>query len=96
MKIPLRIFLRFLRKEKCFDDYIAACKEDKRLHDNDCPMLEYLHHMGIIDDNKRCSEDSVVQSFDWDEFQLISDIYDDWWEISEKWKTFIKYEEEDN
>lgn len=96
MNIPLRIFLRFLRKEKCFDAYIAACKEDKRLHYSDRPMLEYMHNMGIIDDNKKCSEDSITQSFDWDEFENIDNIDYDWYEISQKWKIFIKYDEEDN
>jgi len=96
MKIPLKIFLRFLKKEKCFDAYITACKEDKKLHYRDRPMLEYMHNMCIIDDNKKCNEDSLIQSFDWDEFPLDKGLDYTWWDISEKWKTFIKYEEEDS
>lgn len=59
-------------------------------------MLEYMRNMGIIDDSKKCDEDSIINSFDWDEFECIDDICYDWHEISEKWKQFIHYEEEDN
>ena len=90
MKIPLKIFLRFLKKEKCFDSYIMSCNEDKRLHYSDRPMLEYLQDMGVIDNNKKCNENSMIRSFGWDEFPLIIDREEyDWYEISEKWKTFL-------
>jgi hypothetical protein len=96
MKIPLSVFLRFLRKEKCLNSYIDAMKKDKKLHYNDCPLLEYMHCMNIIDNNKKCNEDSIVESFDWEEFPLEENNDCTWSDISEKWKTFIKYEEGDN
>lgn len=88
MKISLKIFLHFLRKEKCLKAYITACKKDK----NSSPMLEYMHDMGIIDMYNKCDEDSVVQSFDWNKFAFINNIYYDWHTISKKWRTFVRHE----
>ena len=96
MKISLKVFLRFLKKENCFDAYITACKEDKKLHNNDCPMLEYLCDMGVIDNNKKCNENSIIESFDWDEFPINHEPGYTWWDISEKWKTFILQHEKNN
>ena len=93
MKISLKTFLHFLKKENCLKAYIESCKKDKFNAYGDCLMLEYLQRMCVIDNNKMCDKESLVQSFSWSLYASHNGINYNWHFISEKWRNFVMQHE---
>jgi len=91
MKVPLKLFIKFLKKERCFQAYITACNIDKKNYiTEDVTILEYLFRRGIIDEDKKCDENSLMNSFDWEEFEYVDGEDYEWEWISKKWRHFLK------
>ena len=83
-KIILKLFIKFLRKENIYKDYIEGLKRGASYRANcsrirECDELEWL-----VKTVKSCPQNLIVDAFSWGSSKIVH-----WGELDLKWKGFV-------
>ena len=87
-KIILKLFIKFLRRENIYEDYIEGLKRGASYRANCSRMRERDELEWLVKTIKVCPQNLIEDAFSWPCYTLV-----DWVSINEKWREVLCYKE---
>jgi len=95
-KIAKKVFLNFLRKNNCLQEYLMACKKTNLEYNNatksNISLRSYLQKREIMDKDNNFNVGSICNSFTWSKYPIKKGNVSNWknWKnLHEKWNDFL-------
>ena len=87
-KIILKLFIKFLRRENIYEDYIEGLKKGASYRANCSRIRECDDLKWLVKTIKSCPQNLIEDAFSWTRYTHV-----DWISINEKWREVLCYQE---
>lgn len=89
-KIILKLFIKFLRRENIYENYIEGLKRGATYRANCSRMKERDELKWLVKTIKVCPQKLIEDAFSWSHYN-----FEDWININRKWKDYFYSKKDD-